>query len=462
MKEFLIKPQDIKVPEKEPFQYDLLKREEIAETLTSLVSSIKDSCVLALDAPWGAGKTTFLKMWSQYLRNKKFPVVAINVWETDFAEDPFVGLCTELTAELRKLTDNDSGLSKKIEDMENTAQIVFQIIWLAVSYKTGGAVNISQLLSTRNPTKPVTQRFDEYKRAKDSVKNFKEKLGAVSRALNNRPLFVMIDELDRCRPSYAVEFLEIAKHLFAVDNVAFVLAVNREQLAYTVKALYGNDFDAEGYLHRFFDIDFRLPEPNRGQFITELLKSTNIKEAMTKKALKVFFDASPLSLRDISQAIHRLGLVINSLSSDDEREMMTILAGILLIIRSLDITNYRQFVHGNITDAKVSELIFGITSIERLRWESSGILFQVGLRDAYKVFSGIESDTNTELENEIKDHVKSISTENKRKEINNNLEHMSKRIQAAAAIDIDFKRAYYLIELFSTDISENKGVFKYF
>ena len=74
---------------------------------------------------------------------------------------------------------------------------------------------------------------------------------------------VMINELDRCRPSYAVELLEVAKHLFSADRIVFVLAVNCDQLAHSVTALYGNDFDAEGYLRRFFDVDFQLPEPDR-------------------------------------------------------------------------------------------------------------------------------------------------------------------------------------------------------
>ena len=57
---------------------------------------------------------------------------------------------------------------------------------------------------------------------------------------------IVIDELDRCRPSYAVEILEMAKHLFSVDRVVFVLSINRDQLAHSVKVLYGSDFGRTG------------------------------------------------------------------------------------------------------------------------------------------------------------------------------------------------------------------------
>ncbi len=93
-----------------------------------------------------------------------------------------------------------------------------------------------------------------------------------------RPLIVMIDELDRCRPSYAIELLEVAKHLFSVDHIVFVLAVNRSELAHSIRALYGSDFDAEGYLRRFFDVDFRLPEPDRKSFIDAMMDTQQIKK----------------------------------------------------------------------------------------------------------------------------------------------------------------------------------------
>ena len=87
----------------------------------------------------------------------------------------------------------------------------------------------------------------------------------------DRPLVVVIDELDRCRPSYAAELLEVAKHLFTVDHIVFVLAVNRSELAHSIRALYGSEFDAQGYLRRFFDVDFQLPDSARKPFIEESL-----------------------------------------------------------------------------------------------------------------------------------------------------------------------------------------------
>ena len=76
-----IQPRDLEVPEKTPFRHDLLNRRESVEILTQLVGTLDGPCVFAVDAAWGNGKTTFLRMWAQHLRNQEFPVVEFNAWE---------------------------------------------------------------------------------------------------------------------------------------------------------------------------------------------------------------------------------------------------------------------------------------------------------------------------------------------------------------------------------------------
>ena len=96
-----IQPLDIEISEDTPFENDQLGREEFIETLTSIVSNIDGPCIMSIDAPWGAGKTTFLKMWEVYLRDKNFVVVNFNAWESDFLEEPFVALSSEIIQELK-------------------------------------------------------------------------------------------------------------------------------------------------------------------------------------------------------------------------------------------------------------------------------------------------------------------------------------------------------------------------
>ncbi len=72
-------------------------------------------------------------------------------------------------------------------------------------------------------------------------------------------LVIFIDELDRCKPTYAIKLLEQIKHYMMDDRITFVFSVNLEQLQHTIKCYYGADFDASRYLDRFFD--FRIDWP---------------------------------------------------------------------------------------------------------------------------------------------------------------------------------------------------------
>ena len=219
---------------------------------------------------------------------------------------------------------------------------------------------------------------------------------------------MIIDELDRCRPSYAVELLEVAKHVFAVDHIVFVLAVNRSQLSHSVKALYGNDFDAYGYLRRFFDVDFRLPDPSREKFIEKSLSDIRLESyfertgernvqgqfPMALKILSQFFDSPALDLRTIAQAIHHLGIVFMSLRSD--QYAFAVPAVIALIIRTIESKTYYRFIRGFADDVEVVDALFDKPWTKDLRQSHEGRLIEATI-----IFGGVElsDDPLAEFEN---------------------------------------------------------------
>ena len=371
-----IQPREIEIPKDNPFKNDLLGRKEQVEVLTHLVSSLEGPSVLAVDALWGNGKTTFLNMWAQYLRNQGFRIVKFNAWETDFSGDPFVALATELTEGLREYSGKR--MEKKVEATKECAkEVLRRAVPGVIRLTTAGILDVNPLLEKEvgnTLASYAEEKLSAYQETQESVKKFRATLadmaGAVSKPKSDRPLIVMIDELDRCRPSYAVELLEVAKHLFAVDHIVFVLAVNRSELAHSIRALYGDGFDAHGYLRRFFDVDFRLPEPDRAAFINELLASIRLDDyfkrtqdstargdyEVLRKWLLCFFHAPDLSLRRIAQAIHRLGLVLASLRGD--RQSFALTAVVCLILRTIDSDLYHRFARGEASDLDVVDKVF--------------------------------------------------------------------------------------------------------
>ena len=395
---------EIRVPANDPFKHDLLDRKEAVENLTHLVGNLDGPCVLSVDAAWGFGKTTFMKIWAQHLRNQGFPVIEFNAWKTDFSENPFLTLSNELTECFKS---KDVKLADKTTEKLKSAsrQVVRWVITSATGYLTSQIPHLGPQLAD-NAESLVKEMLSRHSRARTSVGSFNKALqdvaGELSEGNGGRPLVIMIDELDRCRPSYAVELLETAKHLFSVDHIIFVLAVNCDQLAHSIKAVYGSEFDAVGYLRRFFDVDFKLPEPDRHAFIESQLEETGIydyfkqlpenrphyhniynpegvsRDAARRKfqgMLFLFFGASDLSLRTVGQAIRRLGLLYASLPDDQANHGWVTVAA--LILRALDPELYGQFVAGEVSDETVIDAIFSLPGLKSHRNGDGRFAFEV-------------------------------------------------------------------------------------
>lgn len=130
--------------------------------------------------------------------------------------------------------------------------------------------DVSTLLSTC-----ASAALKEHTDKRLAIQTFKKNLSALVQHIEKvssvrLPIFIFVDELDRCRPTYAIELLENIKHLFGVEGVYFVVATNIGQLSHSVSALYGDKFNAEQYLKRFFDQEYLLPSPKNEKFASHL------------------------------------------------------------------------------------------------------------------------------------------------------------------------------------------------
>ena len=351
-----VQPLDIEVPEQNPFANDLLDRREAVVTLTNIVRNIDGPCILSIDAPWGAGKTTFLNMWGKYLRTEGFVVVRFNAWENDFLEEPFVALSTEIIEALRSTGVIESGWKAPL------AAEATQVVMQALPTILGSLASNVPLVGSTSETvvKNLAERaLSSHIESQHAIQAFKVRLGQLACELANHydglPLIVMIDELDRCRPSYAIELLETAKHIFSVDSVIFALSTNRQQLEASIKGIYGDSFSATDYLERFFDISFRLPSVDRRTYIEETLRSVGIyqtleSQPLCKQAFVRLLDASQLSPRELARAIHYLSLVFASMDTSDRNQVG--IAAMLMAYKAISYSSYQRYINGALTDGQ--------------------------------------------------------------------------------------------------------------
>ena len=418
-----IRPMDIIVPEDDVFKNDLLSRRREIEVLSAMFTSLqKGPCVLAVDAPWGYGKTTFIELCNHQLKKEKYHVIKFNAWENDFTDNPLISLFAVFNRKIKStIYDNRNKTSLNIKDVENYERIKNNLTNLSVyseriittrtiftSISIGG-MNMGIKSQTLKQLKNISSDYNTYIKLKDQ---FNETLKSFSSNLyeNNlvkRPLIIIIDELDRCRPNYAIQFLEVIKHFFSVEHVIFILAINSSQLAHSIKAVYGQDFDAKGYLRRFFDINFKLPNKNRKTFIRNILDNQNITEyfnnhqnkevedtgikfANVLDVLYSFLGSSDLSLRQTSCSIHYLGLVFASLDENQKPHILTTI--VALIFRTFESELYHSFCQGQISDARAIEAIAAHPGIRVLQNKEEWYIFVAILILSYYEINNVDPD----------------------------------------------------------------------
>lgn len=267
---FICKDIEIPIIPEDPFKEDILDRDKLAPILTSIADVYSDSgAVLAIDGEWGAGKTTFVKMWRQYLINHDYKTLYFNTWETDFIEDPLIALMGELKEVVGK--DANEALIKNIGRIG--IMVGGGLLKVGVKKLTGIDPGIVTA-SIDEATDIFKEKINAYKNQKDDFDTFKNTLGEYVASVaqeNAHPIVFFIDELDRCNPHYAVKLLERVKHLFEVPNIIFVLAVNIKQLQYAIQGYYGSsNIDGQAYLKRFIDLIYTLPAPNLRNYVQAL------------------------------------------------------------------------------------------------------------------------------------------------------------------------------------------------
>lgn len=314
---------------------DIFGRKEIADGLSHLVATVTDPMVVAIDAQWGAGKTVFLKQWAGELRKAGFPVIYFDAFKSDYLEDPFAAIAAEileLVAE-RKMAATPAGKRFRAKALDASKIILRTTLRAGVKIATMNALDTEHLEEVGKVLgKELSDLEDRYlgevitkqKENKATIEAFRDALSGLPALLaiaegQARPLILIIDELDRCRPNFALSLLERMKHFFSVTNVHFVLSAHLDQLRNSVSAAYGANIDSQTYLQKFIHLTVSLRETGRHEheltprrFIAYLVRALEIpgnSEHYVRLILHVA-EAQNLSLRTLERIMGNLALAL--------------------------------------------------------------------------------------------------------------------------------------------------------
>lgn len=278
----IVPPSYVNVPGK-PFDNDAFELRTTAERLSNLVRAETEPLVMTVSAPWGQGKTTFCQEWEKLLRQGDTQTLWFNAWEEDHAEDPLLSFLDTLRRALIEARSDAAKQGGKRQEKVEAA--IVEVLdtggKLVLNAATLGGMPIiqesfkrwRQEQDAKDPKAWLDDALKDHDRAKKVITDFRAALAGFA-ALTPEPLVVFVDELDRCRPAFAVGLLERIKHLFSVPGLVFVLAVDRQQLGDAARAHLGFGEDrAKVYLERFIHFDFQLPEPDRRAYAERLAQA---------------------------------------------------------------------------------------------------------------------------------------------------------------------------------------------
>ena len=376
----------IQIDEAEGFSpaKDIFSRKDFGERLANLIVKTNDELVIALDAEWGEGKSTFIQMWKGYVshqRDPKIRTIYFDAFANDCQKDPFIALAAEVY-ELLKNEGQDKTkefLAKAGAAAKSMARGAMKI---AVRVGTGGLLDgsvvdgveedVSELLAEQVDS-ILEERLKSSSEDKLALKNFRKYLeDFASEHGGGQPIVFVIDELDRCRPDFALELIEQIKHLFSVRGITFLLVMNRKQLEESIRAKYGL-VDAAKYLQKFVHLWLTLPRKS-DQYEDHGVKYVGYAmQAMCDSGENIFNQEAVIlfqelikyckpSFREIERALSYFALIQNMSRNEPLRTSYQFMVAFVCYLKAVKPHLIKKITHEQIS----SEILLGDAGLGRI------------------------------------------------------------------------------------------------
>lgn len=330
---------------------DKLQRSLDVKDFLMMIDTIDYNAFISVDATWGDGKTFFVRqteMTMKYYNKKEFEKeiteqelqtfqangvlenlelkhtylpIYFDAWLYDNHANALMALLMVVIKQSGKFVNTTLTSSKveKITAVLDSIQFWKSDNWSNLSEKFKGKDILEETLLLEDIRQMVKEIFEDIL------------------AENAEKLVVFIDELDRCRPTFAIEILESVKHYFDDEKIIFVMSVNKAELIHTISKYYGNEFNSSVYLNKFFDISFQLPKADANAYFNSLGISCGDSYYIKKIAseLQKYYS---MSLRDSTKYLQKIGLIHEKYQERDD-DMWRVMVLFIPVLCALDIVN---------------------------------------------------------------------------------------------------------------------------
>ena len=305
---------------------DIFERGRIAVQMCQLIVDMKAEAIspLALDGKWGCGKSTHALRMKKCFENHHQDQVKCIYWNAsaeDYSENPLLSfivfLYQNVTEENRAKFKANSlrvlGTCFRQGLYNVTNQIFKNLIFVDIQEACKSVISALEQAEIERGDIVATQFGKEL----DGIAAVSARLDAAEQLLvsvgGEKELVIIIDELDRCRPDFALKLIESIKHLFSTENCKFILIMNKESMASSVNHLYGLGEDGSFiYLNKYINRTFQLPNSLRlgfssvncaWQYFTHLMGGTVWSNSLIEAFVTNIINIQTISLREIDKIV---------------------------------------------------------------------------------------------------------------------------------------------------------------
>ncbi|MBP5402030.1 MAG: AAA family ATPase [Treponema sp.] len=316
---------------------DYLSRQPYLDLLKSIIANQKENQTgysFAIDGEWGSGKTWILQELEKQLleeKDNKFLIFHYNAWENDFYDEPLVAILSVMIEKLNEVTSQKSLYEATVDELLKQVSTDLLTLVGGVS-KSLIKVDMEQIIKRKKgllkrikqDTKLSSQEINPMIPLKNTLSRVRENILKLAGKVN---ILIIVDELDRCLPEYAIKVLERLHHVCNEMPVIEILAINKKELAYGISKVFGMDNPnvdkekfADKYLQKFVQVfigldNGKISEEDNflnkidGEYIQQLVIDKNYVLEFYKKLMNGISPRTQEYVCDQVNMVHKLAII---------------------------------------------------------------------------------------------------------------------------------------------------------
>ena len=346
---------------------DFINRNKFINSLGKLLLNLDQGAIISLDGKWGSGKTVFLKELEYLVENgqdckykniektiieqlrKEYMIFYYNAWENDSNDNAMLSLIYSLI----------KGTNLEEEKAKYGATV--RLVNTVLKYLSTGVLDIkNDVFGPQWEKKTIIEPVKALEEINDKFKAFITELLVE----NKNKILIIVDEIDRCKPTYAVDLLENIKHFYDDDRIVFIVGTNNRALSACISKVYGEKYDSDLYLDKFFDYNLELPDNYIESYLLATLEGKATSMSSSKQAVIEISKVYNMTMRETNRYLKAFSMIeseTHEITDYIELTINNIFIPILLYLKICNKKDYYSFIEGKLDIGEIVEKL--LTSI---------------------------------------------------------------------------------------------------